>query len=172
MNDVKKGKKSALDYSKLKLGIKVLQSNDPATVYYSDIIEDSKYFDLKIEEIHHNEDSIRVSFKSGNGKLIKSMISKISLKTTPDQEVLSNSVKNMSEKQVEFENVEKGFDPESKKNILVEIEYKDKSIKCFEKDIKAVKNLKRNITDVSNNPDEPKKMKMDCGNSLESEEGM
>lgn len=167
MNDIKKGKKSALEYSKVKLGMKVL--NDPEKTYFSSIIQDSKYYDLKLEEVDQKEDLVTVTFKKGNGQLIKSMISKMSLKMAiGDQQILSEDHDIKSQKQVQFKNVEKRFDhPLSKENILVEIEYKDKS-----NQIVKVKDLKRKITDTSNNPDEPKKMKMDYGNSLESEEGM
>ena len=167
MNDIKKGKKSALEYSKVKLGMKVL--NDPEKTYFSSIIQDSKYYDLKLEEVDRKEDLVTVTFKKGNGQLIKSMISKMSLKMAiGDQQILSEDHDIKSQKEVQFKNVEKRFDhPLSKENILVEIEYKDKS-----NQIVKVKDLKRKITDTSNNPDEPKKMNMDYGNSLESQEGM
>ena len=137
--------------------------------YFSSIIQDSKYYDLKLEEVDRKEDLVTVTFKKGNGQLIKSMISKMSLKMAiGDQQILSEDHDIKSQKEVQFKNVEKRFDhPLSKENILVEIEYKDKS-----NQIVKVKDLKRKITDTSNNPDEPKKMKMDYGNSLESEEGM
>ena len=174
MNDIKKGKKSALEYSKVKLGMKVL--NDTEKTYFSSIIQDSKYYDLKLEEVDQKEDLVTVTFKKGNGQLIKSMISKMSLKMAiGDQQILSEDCEiRFKGKQVQFKNVEKRFDhPLSKENILVEIEYKDKSKKCYAyEQIVKVKDLKRKITDTSNNPDEPKKMKMDYGNSLESEEGM
>ena len=92
-----------------------------------------------------------------------------------DQQILSEDCEiRFKGKQVQFKNVEKRFDhPLSKENILVEIEYKDKSKKCYAyEQIVKVKDLKRKIADTSNNPDEPKKMNMDYGNSLESQEGM
>ena len=88
----KKGKKSALYFSKVKLGLKILKESDPQTVYFSTIIEDRVVYGLKIEEVCQDGDIIKVDFKKGNGKLQKWLEQPITL-VTINRKILNSMIK-------------------------------------------------------------------------------
>ena len=85
--------------------MKILKESDPQTVYFSTIIEDRVVYGLKIEEVCQDGDIIKVDFKKGNGKLMKSMIYKITLKLFDDQNILTlvnHQFEIINQKQVKF----------------------------------------------------------------------